>query len=265
MTDYYNIAALSASGINDWHQSVIHFWTNSPFNPNRKPSKPTEAMIFGAAAHCFILEPDAFEERFIVEPECDRRTKKGKEDYESFKANIGKRTPVKHADYELLQEMRREITSNGHKKYFGAWLEAGEVEKEIYWERNGLPCKAKLDILTPNGVIIDYKTVADASGDWIKNQAIPRGLHRQAAWYLEAASTLMEVKKFVFIFQEKGNPAIIRYIELASSLVFNIAQEQIEQAAADITKRLENNSWYDLEVLDAPAWYYRKISEMEGN
>ena len=55
------------------------------------PEPPTPSLVFGAAVHKLLLEPDTFGDEFAVAPDCDRRTKDGREAYNAFlTANEGK-------------------------------------------------------------------------------------------------------------------------------------------------------------------------------
>ena len=48
------------------------------------PEEPTPALLFGQMVHKLVLEPDTFDEEFIVAPEVDKRTKEGKAAWAQF-------------------------------------------------------------------------------------------------------------------------------------------------------------------------------------
>ena len=50
------------------------------------PQEDTQALLFGRAAHKYILETYDFYNEFAVAPNCDRRTKEGKETLNKFVA-----------------------------------------------------------------------------------------------------------------------------------------------------------------------------------
>ena len=55
------------------------------------PSPKTPSLIFGAALHKWVLEPDDFESEFVIAPNVNRRTKEGRAYWEMFLAdNDGK-------------------------------------------------------------------------------------------------------------------------------------------------------------------------------
>jgi hypothetical protein len=46
------------------------------------PQPATPAMKFGSALHMNVLQPEEFEKHYVVSPKFDKRTKKGRADYE---------------------------------------------------------------------------------------------------------------------------------------------------------------------------------------
>ncbi len=46
--------------------------------------KQTDAMLLGSVVHNLILQPEKFNDNFAVEPEFNKRTNQGKEDYQKF-------------------------------------------------------------------------------------------------------------------------------------------------------------------------------------
>ena len=58
------------------------------------PEPPTPALLFGQAVHKLILEPVTFDDEFAVSPDCDRRTKAGKEAYNAFCEGLGDRAII---------------------------------------------------------------------------------------------------------------------------------------------------------------------------
>ena len=54
-----------------------------------KKSVPTDAMTFGSAFHCAVLEPDKFDDLYYVIPKLDKRTKAGKEEFAEHMSKAG--------------------------------------------------------------------------------------------------------------------------------------------------------------------------------
>lgn len=77
--DYHNSPecnALSAGGIKSILKTPAHFKAAQTGN------SPTPAMIFGSAAHSYILTPQLGE--VVQAPDINRRTKAGKEEWAEF-------------------------------------------------------------------------------------------------------------------------------------------------------------------------------------
>ncbi len=125
--------------------------------------KTTPAMELGSAAHCLLLEPDDFYQRFMPVPDgmADRRTKA----YKEWAAQYPHHTILSASDWEIIQGMMDAI-----QKYGGEYFSNGVAERS-YWYRHesGLVLKARLDYELI-GNIIDFKTTqATSKTDFAKS------------------------------------------------------------------------------------------------
>lgn len=190
------------------------------------PEPATPTLIFGAAVHKLLLEPETFDEEFAVAPEVDRRTKDGREAYNAFLTASDGKSVITLADYEKAVEM----TQKAIETPFVKKLLDGEREKPFFWtdDLTGEKCKCKLDCITyikGKPIVVDYKTTEDAriyivdggcilDGPFVKS-AIKYGYYFQAAMYCEGFEKATGVKPlFVFIAQEKKPPYAVNVIEL---------------------------------------------------
>ena len=185
------------------------------------PDDPTPALIFGAALHKLILEPDTFYDEFTVQPSVDRRTKEGKAMWETWLADNEGKTPVSVNDMAKMQAMADAVNANSYAKL----LLDGKHELPVFWkdELTGELCKVRLDCLKEvNGktLIVDYKTTGDASTEAFIRSAIKYGYHFQAAMYIEGYRQATGVDaQFVFIAQEKEPPYSINILQADDLLV----------------------------------------------
>ena len=96
------------------------------------PVEQTQAMAFGSACHKFILEPESFLDEYAIAPEgINRRTKEGKEQWETFcNSNAGK-TIVNAEDMQTVAEMRSMLDHCplAKKLIYGK----GETEAPFFW------------------------------------------------------------------------------------------------------------------------------------
>lgn len=166
------------------------------------PDKPEYAI--GRASHCYILEgTEVFDAHFAVAPKVDRRTKDGKAEWERFLELAGDKETISFDDYDAIIGMSESVHSHpmaGHILAAGGWPEVSAVWHD---EETGMRCKARADLLTPQGVIIDLKTCRDA-GYGFQRDVASFGYHVQAASYLSAFAA--KADSFVFIAVEKAPP-----------------------------------------------------------
>lgn len=180
------------------------------------PEPATPALIFGAAVHKLLLEPETFADEFAVAPECDRRTKDGREAYNAFLAASDGKSIISLADYEKAVEMAQRAL----EAPFVEKLLDGEHEKPFFWvdDLTGEKCKCRVDCITNldgKPTIIDYKTAKSAATHSFNRSIYNYGYHVQAAMYSDgvmAAMGLAERPDFVFIVQEKDPPYAVNIV-----------------------------------------------------
>ncbi len=226
------------------------------------PEDPTPALIFGQMVHKLVLEPETFENEFVIMPECDRRTKEGKAQWFDFLQGAGDRTPIKAEDYEKALGMRNALMEND----LIVKLLSGKHEVPLFWtdELTGEKCKVRLDCFTPlsNGsIVIDYKSTNDASTESFMRSAINYGYDFQAAMYSEGVKNVTgKDAVFYFIAQEKEPP-----------YAFNVlaADDRFVKRGYDTFRELlgiyheckVSGNWYgymgienQINLLELPAW-----------
>lgn len=255
MDNYYSVPALSASGINAFQKSPLHYWNESPFNPAKKISIETPAMVFGRICHKLALEYDSFDQEYTVLPSIDRRTKEGKIAHEAFILNSEGKTVVTQESYQEAITLARAMQKNSAVQQL---LQKGEAELPLFWQ-NGIDCKAKLDYYR-KGLILDYKTSIAADKKSFEKSLLNFGYHRQAAWYLDGVERCYgeRPKGFIFIVQDKNLPEAIGVYAIEQSAI-DIGRTENTTALAEITTRLDNNSWEafpkEIQPIGLPAWY----------
>ena len=166
---------------------------------NELPMKESPALIEGRLQHTLFLEIDKFDDEFVIEPNVDRRTKAGKEEYEDFKASIGDRSPVKQDMYDVCMERRKVV-----EEYVPHETHKVELTLCFHWHNH--PFKARMDWYDGENVW-DLKTARDASPRGFKSAINNFNYHMQAALYLDAAKALdLPANQFMFLAQEKAHP-----------------------------------------------------------
>lgn len=223
----------------------------------------TTSMLLGRAAHCLILEgSEVFSDRYCVAPECDRRTKQGKNVYGAFVETLGTKHLITSEDLALITEMDAVLKSNNLTKDL---LINGKPEVSAFGQINCTDIKGRFDYYHPHDqIIVDLKTTLDASPEAVKKIVVNYSLHIQQFVYakLHENITGKPPADFVFIFVEKIPPhgvAVFRIdphaIKLAGILVGR---------ALDIYQEcLKKNFWpgypETVQKIDLPTWYYSQI------
>lgn len=166
------------------------------------PPKDSPAMLLGRATHCATLEPDEFDERYLVAPESlDRRTK------------AGKAWAAEHEDddrevltYDQAQQVEAMKTAVLCHTEASRLLVGTDREVTIEWQAMGVDCKGRADALALDR-LVDLKTCRSLRR--FAYDAADRLYHAQMAWYLDggiAAGVLSPNAEVFIIAVESAEP-----------------------------------------------------------
>lgn len=202
---YHATDAVSASLLKQIAKSPAHAMAYL-----QQQQEPTPAMLFGTAFHTCVLESERFNDEYAVF-EGDKRTKAGKETYESLVAS-GK-TIISATDYAIITAMAEAI--GDHSAASKLVRGGGQTEVSMFWDddETGLACKCRPDIWLMRGagsVIVDLKTTEDASPEGFARSIQTYGYGIQAAHYLAGSGA----DAFIFVAVEKKAPFAVAVYEL---------------------------------------------------
>ena len=236
---YYEHPAISNSKLN--------WFARSPYYYKRmcqSPDEPTASMEFGTAFHMYVLEPNLFNDNYIVHEKFDRRTKAGKEHYNNMMdlAASGKKRLISDADLERIKWMSNSLIDNpAALALLPTGLDSVEnnrIESEIYFNYKGgglnMKCKSKIDYIQfltekyddTDVNIIDLKTTQSITS-FKSSYKYKFAYYRQAAFYrLAALSQGLNVKDFYFVVVETQYPH--------ESAVFKVGQWDMEKGTNDV-------------------------------
>jgi len=216
----------------DWYYNDQKFVTNSHLGhlikggPQtlkayyEKGQKDTSAFIFGRAAHCLLLEPDAFNGRFYAiddTEKCEeiggarpRTTKKYKEWIEPLLEQNKHRQLLSLEDINTIGDM---VDKAMGYKQIRELVESANKREIIYQkELLNVPCKIKVDAINTSNFILDYKTSKDPATLYnFKKSLNMYNYDRQGAFYSDVAG----VDSFWFLVQEKTYPYTVCLAELS--------------------------------------------------
>ena len=225
--EYNEIPAYRASDLKDVSRCV-YSWKN------KRGFKESPALLEGRVQHTCFLEHENFHKEFIIEPEINKRTKAGKEEYAQFLEGVGNLTPITRKMYEECMD-RREILqefipSEDHK-----------VELTLCYMYHGHPFKSRLDWHDGESVW-DLKTCRDASPRGFRTAINMFRYHMQASLYIDACRILgMPAESFFFLAQEKLHPYPYAVYTLTPEAI-TYGQAKNEQALSTLLEAEKNDS-----------------------
>lgn len=256
--DYFASDSISVSGLKRIKQSPAHY-------KEAEKKEETDAMRFGSAYHCYILEPDRFENDYYIFDDraiCEalindgykspRSTKDYKAWQESEMRVIGAKKVIQKEEFERIQAMKDRLFQHPYAKML---LTGGEAEVglngTLTTQSGQINVKLKPDYVKQGKhIVIDLKTAADASLDGFTRAAADNDYHIQAAFY----SDIMELMSgdgmgwmFVFIAQEKTKPYAFNLFE-ASPQFLAQGRYEYEMLLQLYKFCIDNNRWPGYQV-----------------
>lgn len=256
--EYHQHPAISKSGLDRIDQSPAHYraWLTE-----KRVSTP--ALAFGTAAHSYILEPEIFDDGYIVMTDkIDRRTKVGKEAWETFQAEAGDRQVLTHEDFAALVAMRGNVDAHPVAREL---LEEGVAEASVFGELFNVAVKCRPDWLRANdGIVVDLKTTDNASPNAFARSIAKYRYAVQAALYQDIlAAEGIDVKAFVFIAVEKTAPHAVGVYELDGESL-EVGQIAYQRNLDTYRRCLETDHWpaYSnaVETLTLPRWAFAEAA-----
>ncbi len=200
--EYHALAALGSSDVKAILRSPAHFKARA-----NADDEPTEAKEIGTALHMAVFEPARFASEVVASPTFDRRTKAGKADAEAFEAAHAGKLILSASNHLIVQHASASVRAH---RGAAALLAAGQPEVTFQWTdtTSGAPCKARVDWLRPDGVLVDLKSTRDASPAGFVREIVRFGYHLQAAHYMAGARAVLQEppQAFVLIAVEKEPP-----------------------------------------------------------
>ena len=246
--EYRKMEGISRSELNVLRElTPMHF----KYSIEHKDEGESLALLEGRAIHKMILEPETFDEEFAVAPQCDRRTKEGKEIYAKFVAESDGKTVLTADSFQKAKDMAAAISQNETAMKF---LE-GEHEQSFFWvdPETKEKCKVRPDVLTTvdgKRYIVDYKTTASCADGHFERSVRKYGYKFQAGMYREGLfQSTFEDYGFVFVAQEKEAPFAAR-VFVCNEDFLHEGFEQFRQTINLYHWCKSNDCWYGYEGPD---------------
>lgn len=262
--------SISSSGLKTIiDKSPLHYWWNSPLNPNRPAESQSRHFSIGKAAHDILLLDERWPERYHVLPaDFDAKATKAQAEAHAarnaaIKAGM---TILRHEDAQLAEAMAAAIASNPFAK---AALTNGAPEQTLAWQdrETGVVLRARPDFLPAKRQFIpDLKTAADASPDAFRRAMASFGYHQSAALYMDGIEAVFDQRPaaFFFIVVEKEAPHCVALYQIPEDDIQRgrMLNRKAIQTFADCLSR---DKWPgyadDVTPLPLPAWEQRQIDQ----
>lgn len=272
---YHACPQFSSSQLKDMLRSGAHFYSNNILKEVERETKA--AMNFGTLAHTLFLEPEQFENEFVIAPKFERRTKAGKEEALAWEqANQGKIL----VDAEQVEAAKR-IVVNLQKlsSYADMQNNYGMAEASIFFtdpvfdlplrirpDWHIAPCKT-----FPNGLILDLKTTTDARAHAFSKKCSDFGYDLSASMYREGFQQYYQTEQkpdFVLLVAESSIPFNVKQYK-ASDLFLSVGDTRYNKAKELLAESLLINEWdgYSLEMEDLflPSYMTKQALENDFN
>jgi len=205
--EYFAVNALSNSDFRLLKESVLHYENKELF----KLESPS--LTLGSAVHKLVLEPENFNDDFIIEDfegaDLNKHTKLYKEAKTKWLDSVGDREVLSKDLFEQVTLMARNV-----KAIAGGLLQNGVAERAFFSEFDNVPVKCKADYYIESaGVVIDLKTTKSIKD--FKKAVLEYGYGTQSAFYTDVISSLgYKADRFVFILVETTKPYMVSVQEM---------------------------------------------------
>jgi exodeoxyribonuclease VIII len=253
--EYHALPSISKSGLDLIHRAPALYRYR-----RANPTPQTPAMRWGTLVHTAILEPETMDERHIVAPAVDRRTKHGKEAWEEFQATAGDREVITAEESFALESIR--AMAHGDPVAGPILAKIAHVERSIFWTDadNQIECRCRPDAILDNGYILDVKTTQDASADSFSRSIAQWRYHVQAAFYSDGYEQEFgePPKGFAFLAIEKEPPYLCAVYLIDYKAVLR-GRSEYQADLRTLRKCIDTDIWPGLSNeptrIDLPKWY----------
>lgn len=226
----------------------------------------TPAMKIGSVMHSLALTPDDMD-HYVIQPDCDRRTKDGKMVYEEFIASAIGKVVLKRDDWDLAERMAKAAKphvpfSLGKRKaypeavlYAKAYVASGPFKGSEVKFKGKLDMMVLDDVRSPDGVvhIHDLKSCADISD--IAGASYKSGWAVQSALYGDmAAYAYQRPADFTYTCIGKEQPHSVRNAIVTEEMMIKGRQRYTKATAKWLwyvnNGRPKTEEFYGLEELN---------------
>lgn len=254
-----------------YNQSLIKKWISFGSLPSEfkyfhdHPGQPSDSLILGSALDCAMLEPARYHARFSAAPRCDRRTKIGKELWQSFQSECNGKTVITDEQSVHIQGMAESLRKSDSVSDVFKFCRRAVLIANIF----GFNCKGEIDFWSEKSAHIgDLKALKDVSPSGFMKAFFDFGYDIQATFYLALARALgFDKRIFDFHCVKNAPPHTVATYSFAPfeneghRTVEIQAENMIGQAIGELDRRIKTNDFaddHDWKLIAIPQWRLRR-------
>jgi len=232
-----------------------------------EPDSDSDSKRLGRLIHMGLLEPDRLKD--VIPAPINPKTGKAfgadtKAYAEYVDANRGKQIAsdedlaavgeivekvLRHPDAAPIVMQARTASKNNVRC----------VEASIVWERHGVLCKARTDVLRPGILWADIKSTNDARPESFSRSVAEYGYHFQLAMYRDGLKAIGQADSdFVWIAIENERPYEIM-VYAPNAALCDIGEAEYEEAIRMFADARRTKSWpgymSGTHEIELPKWY----------
>lgn len=227
------------------------------------------ALILGSAAHDYIFRPSIFDEKWGILPSNYKGTTTAGKEKKAALADVHGNNILKSDEHQLLISFKKSLES--HPTISKLLAGITETELSIFWEEQGIQCKARLDAVAEIGgtaVLIDLKTSRSAAQSDFERSCINYGYLIQSAHYLAGAKACGIVKEdnnnFLHVVIEKEAPFLCAVYCLDDGSL-ELGEKRRQEAMRKYSCAKATGVWCGysevIETIAAPHYYFEASTD----
>jgi hypothetical protein len=245
------------------NNSVLRYFTDPSSCPAHakqymeKGRKDTPALKFGRAVDTYILEPTRFAEKYLISPDCDKRSKENKQIWKDFEDSLDGREYITQEELEKIISIYSKVMESSAMRL----IQGGRSQVCAVWmdKPTGLLCKSRWDYYAPKvPMITDMKSTTDASPDGFSYSLYKYGYFQQAGFYCMGHEALTgEEAFFTILALEKEEPYVKSAYELGMKTI-EAGKNAARRALDAYAECKKNDRWPEfsdkITMLDMPIF-----------
>ena len=199
----------------------------------------TAPMLLGSATHTSVMQPEKFDDQYIVMPDIDGRTAEAR----AFRTAAKKKgkVPISHIDGRWIKAITARVQDT---VFFKRCMNRGPlIENSIVWEMDGYLCRARPDMIVDE-MVVDLKTTIQSCSNF-NSEIFRRRYHWQAYWYLKGCENVgIDCDTFMIIAAHKQRPFLVSLHEITrESEAYAVAAQECEAAFETYKTCMRTGLW----------------------